>query len=647
MALDGFVISNMVSELNTLLAEGRINKIAQPEKDELLLTIKSNRKLIRILISASATLPLLYVTEENKPSPLAAPNFCMLLRKHLNSAKILSITQPSLERIVDFEIEHLNELGDSCIKHLIVELMGKHSNIIFVDEKNMIIDSIKHVSGLVSSVREVLPGRPYFIPHTQEKQNPLELTFEQFNSIVFKKPMSIQKAIYSSFTGFSPIIANEICYRASLDGEQSTSSLNENERLHLFRNLSYFLEAVKEKQFHPQIIYKENEPIEFSSLDLTLYGAASSCVSNTSNMLHTDSNTADTSLDCTTSTTLSSTVLTSTTSFSTVSDSTAKTSVLSYASRDGKYHIVYDSSISSVLETYYGEKNRITRIRQKSVDLRKIVSNALDRNRKKYDLQLKQLKDTEKKDKFKIYGELITTYGYEVEEGAKKLTCPNYYTNEEITIPLDDTLSAMENAKKYFDKYSKLKRTFEAVTIQLAETKEELEHLESINNSLDIALLEEDLVQLKEELMDYGYIRRKFSTGKGNKKVKITSKPFHYISSDGYDMYVGKNNFQNEELTFKFASGGDWWFHAKGMAGSHVIVKSKNEKELPDRVFEEAGMLAAYYSKAKTMDKVEIDYTEKKNVKKPNGSKPGFVVYYTNYSLIVKPDISHLQLVES
>lgn len=633
MALDGFVISNMVSELNSLLAEGRINKIAQPEKDELLLTIKSNRKLIRILISASASLPLLYITEENKPSPLVAPNFCMLLRKHLNSAKIISITQPSLERIVDFEIEHLNELGDSCIKHLIVELMGKHSNIIFVDEKKNIIDSIKHVSGLVSSVREVLPGRPYFIPHTQEKRNPLDLTFEQFSTVVLKKPMSIQKAMYSSFTGFSPMIANEICYRASLDGEQSTSSLNENEQLHLFRTLSYFLEAVKEKQFHPQIIYKEQEPIEFSSFDLTLYGAVSPSVSNTSNVLHSDSNTADVSLDSAIP--------------PMISTSTTPTSILSYTSSDGKYQIAYYSSISSVLETYYGEKNKITRIRQKSVDLRKIVNNALDRSRKKYDLQRKQLKDTEKKETFKIYGELLTTYGYEVEEGAKKLTCPNYYTNEEITIPLDETLSAMENAKKYFDKYSKLKRTFEALTIQLAETKEELEHLESISNSLDIALLEEDLVQLKEELMDYGYIRRKFSTGKGSKKVKITSKPFHYISSDGYDMYVGKNNFQNEELTFKFASGGDWWFHAKGMAGSHVIVKSKQEKELPDRVFEEAGMLAAYYSKAKSMDKVEIDYTEKKNVKKPNGSKPGFVVYYTNYSLIVKPDISHLQLVES
>ncbi len=263
-----------------------------------------------------------------------------------------------------------------------------------------------------------------------------------------------------------------------------------------------------------------------------------------------------------------------------------------------------------------------------------------ERSRKKYDVQQKQLKDTEKREKYKVYGELINTYGYNLDENAQKLEALNYYTNEMISIPLDNQLTPQENARKYFDRYNKLKRTYEALTELLKETQEEMLHLESISTSLDIAVSEEDLTQIKEELVQFGYIKKKHT----GKKEKIKSRPFHYLSSDGYHMYVGKNNFQNEELTFKFALGNDWWFHAKGMPGSHVVVKT-NGDELPDRTFEEAGRLAAYYSDGRGTDKVEIDYIEKKHVKKPNGSKPGFVVYYTNYSLVASPDITDIQLV--
>ena len=300
-------------------------------------------------------------------------------------------------------------------------------------------------------------------------------------------------------------------------------------------------------------------------------------------------------------------------------------------------------TISEVLELYYAQKNQITRIRQKSADLRRIVQTALDRNRKKFDLQSKQMRDTTKMDKYKVYGELINTYGYNLEEGCKSFQALNYYTNEEITIPLDATMTPQENAKKYFERYNKLKRTAQALEEQIADTESEILHLESIQAALDIARQENDLSQIKDELTEYGYIKKHTSNNK--KKMQSKSKPLHYISSDGYHIYVGKNNYQNEELTFKFATGNDWWFHAKKMAGSHVIVKSNNE-ELPDRTFEEAGRLAGYYSSGRTAPKVEIDYIQKKHVKKPNGSKPGFVVYYTNYSLIIEPDISGIQLVE-
>lgn len=579
MAFDGITIAAMVRELNNNLAGGRINKIAQPEGDELMITARGTEGQKRLLLSASASLPLIYFTEKNKVSPLTAPNFCMLLRKHIGSARIAGIRQPGLERVVEFDLEHLNELGDPCKKVLILELMGKHSNLIFCDDKNMILDSIKHVSSHMSSVREVLPGREYFITKTQDKWDPLTITQEEFLEHVCKKPVSAAKALYSSLTGLSPVIAEELCYRASIDGNDAMLSLNEVSCVHLYHTLQRMMEDVKEGNFTPNIIYRGEEPVEYGVFPFQQYGP--------------------------------------------------------------EYHSVAFDSVSSMLETYYASKNILTRIRQKSADLRKIVQTALERNRKKLILQQKQMKDTAKKDKYKVYGELINTYGYNLPEGSRSLQALNYYTNEEITIPLDETLTPAQNSKKYFDRYTKLKRTEEALTTQIADTESEIEHLESISNALDIARSESDLSQIKEELTQYGYIKRHYSSKKGA-KMQAKSKPFHYISSDGFDIYVGKNNFQNDELTFKFATGNDWWFHAKKMAGSHVVVKTK-DGELPDRTFEEAGRLAAYYSKGRTAPKVEIDYIQKKHVKKPGGAKPGFVVYYTNYSLMAEPDISQLK----
>lgn len=576
MAFDGFTIANIVYDLNKALTGGKINKIAQPENDELLLTIKNQKNQYRLFLSASASLPLIYFTETNKPSPLTAPNFCMLLRKHIGSGRIVSVKQPGLERVIRFEIEHLNELGDLCTKYLIVEIMGKHSNIIFCSEQDQIIDSIKHVSSHMSSVREVLPGRPYFIPTTQEKKDPLQLSPEELMRDVLGKPCTVAKALYTAITGVSPLMAEEVCYRAGIDGGIPTDGISDLEKLHVAHTFLRLIEDGQEGRFQPTIVYRNNEPLEYASFSLTQYQ----------------------DLDCVTFT-----------------------------------------SISKLLETYYAEKNIITKMRQKSVDLRKIVQTALERNTKKYQLQQKQLKDTEKKEKYRIWGELLHTFGYEAEPGAKELEALNYYTNEQIIIPLDGTLTPQENAKKYFDKYNKLKRTAEALNQLLSETESEIEHLESIATALDIAVSEDDLAQIKEEMTTYGYIKRKYTAS--GKKTKIQSKPFHYLSSDGFHIYVGKNNLQNEELSFKFASGNDWWFHAKGQPGSHVIVKTNGE-ELPDATFEEAARLAAYYSKGKKAPKVEIDYTQKKNLKKPAGAKPGFVVYYTNYSMMIEPDIRRL-----
>lgn len=575
MAFDGIVVANLVHEFKKELLNGRIAKIIQPETDELLLTVKTSDGQKRLLISADASLPLIYLTETNKTAPLTAPNFCMLLRKHIGGGRIVDIRQPRLERVICFIIEHLNEMGDLCRKELIIEIMGKHSNIIFCTEEGRIIDSIKHVSAQVSSVREVLPGREYFIPDTMHKHDPLTVDSVSFTALLSEKPMPSAKALYTSFTGISPVTAEEICSLAGIDSSVPAKEYSEDILFHLYTQFSIYLSAVREQTFSPAIYYDGREPKEFSSLPLSHFSG--------------------------------------------------------YECR--KY-----SSVSELLRTYYSARSRITRIRQKSADLRHIVQTSLERNRKKYDLQLRQLKDTENREKFRIYGELIHTYGYNVEEGAKKLDALNYYTDEMISIPLDPTQTPQENAQRYFAKYNKQKRTFEALSELSRETKDDISYLESIQTSLDIALTEEDLAEIREELINTGYIRRRFT----KKKVKIKNAPLHYISSDGFHIYVGKNNLQNDELTFNFASGSDWWFHAKQAPGSHVIVRSDGA-ELPDTTFEEAGRLAAYYSSMRGGKKVEIDYVEKKHVKKPKGAKPGFVVYYTNYSLVIDSDISRIR----
>ena len=642
MAFDGVTLANVVSELRKELIGGRLYKIAQPEEDELLLTVRQPRGQARLLISAEASLPLIYLTGSNKPSPMTAPNFCMLLRKHLQNGRITDISQPGLERIVRIEVEHLDEMGDLRHKTLIVEIMGKHSNIIFCDDNGVIIDSIKHVTAAVSSLREVLPGRPYFIAGTQEKLDALNTDYQSFRNALSAKPQPLFKAVYGSFTGISPVLAQELCYEASVDGERPAAALTEEDFLRLYHSFSDMTAAIREERFPPNIAYTNGDPLEFCALPLIMYGyrttpstertasPGSDSASEKDAPPASDSPCAETSIPAESQAALHA-------SLSSVHQERDTCS----RARQGDHTVSY-ASMSELLEHYYAEKNTLTRIRQKSAELRRIVQTALERNVKKYDLQLRQIKDTEKKETYRIYGELLNTYGYSAQPGAASLEALNYYTNETVMIPLDPTMTPTENAKRYFDKYGKMKRTLEALSSLTEEVRAEIDHLESVSAALDIALHEEDLAQIKEELTESGYIRRK---GRG-KKQKITSRPYHYISSDGFHIYVGKNNYQNDELTFKFATGNDWWFHAKQMPGSHVIVKLGNAEEMPDRTFEEAARLAAYYSRGRGQDKVEIDYIQKKHVKKPGGAKPGFVVYYTNFSMAIDSNISGIHLSE-
>ncbi|MBQ6441642.1 MAG: NFACT family protein [Lachnospiraceae bacterium] len=578
MAFDGITVAGLCEELNRALTGMHIAKIAQPEPDELLITCKGNSTQKRLLLSANASLPLLYLTERNKPSPQTAPNFCMLLRKHIGSGRIVSVTQPSLERILIFTIEHLDELGDLRQKRLIAELMGKHSNIIFCDETDKILDSIKHISAQVSSVREVLPGRTYFIPETTQKENPLEADAALFLRRINGANASLSKAIYTSFTGISPVAANDLCFRAGVDADRPGEALSEEDAGRLSEAFLQLTDLIRNKQFNPVVYEKDGVPQEFSALPLACYQ------------------------DC---------------------------------------EVRPFETLSELLQYFYAAKAAHTRIRQKSADLRHIVTTVYERVVKKYDLQRTQLSDTEKRDKFRTCGELLTAFSHQIKEGDAVFVTEDYNTGAELKITLDPALSPTDNAQRYFAKYQKLKRTYEALTLQLQETETEKAHLESILMSLDLAETEADLAPIRAELIESGYLRKKST----DKKAKITSRPYHYRSSDGFDLYVGKNNYQNDELTFKLANSKDLWFHAKKMPGSHVILRTGG-KEVPDRAYEEAAALAAYYSRGKQSEKVEVDYLQRKDVKKTPGTPPGYVIYYTNYSMTVTPGVSGLTLVE-
>ena len=614
MAYDGIAVAAAVKEFNDRLLMGSITKVAQPEGDELLLTLKCNRQQIRLTISANASNPMVYIKDENALSPVTAPNFCMSLRKHIGGGRIKAIFQPSaafakpdtasavqevsayhgLERIIVFVIEHLDEMGDLSEKYLIAELMGKHSNIILTKSDLTIIDSIKHISHMTSSVREVLPGRRYFIPETLDKRDPVELyrlkDKEAFTALISTAPvLPVYKKIYMSITGFSPSMAFELIFRAGIPEEVPDNELETEQLDKLYAAFAELMAEVEEGRFEPCIIYEGSRISELSGVRLK----------------HLEG--GDITTEC-------------------------------------------HESMSEVIRLFYAKKDKQNRINSKSEDIRHIIKTLTERAVKKLELLEKQYADTDKRDRYRVYGELLNTYGYSLKGGESSCECENYYDEGRlIKIPLDKNLSAQENAKKYFDKYQKLKRTREAVSTQLEECRRLLYHLDSISNSLKLSESEADLNELRREMSESGYIAKHVKAGgySGNKKdrkAEAKSRPLHFVSSDGIDLYVGRNNFQNEELDFKIADNNDWWFHAKNIPGSHVIAKTGNI-ELPDKTCLEAAALAAYYSKAGNdsadsagnIKKVEVDYVKKKELKRVPGAAPGFVIYHTNYSIMIEP----------
>ena len=574
MAFDGITVRALKNELNTALSELYVSRISQPEKDEILLTLKGRGTQTRLLLSASPSYPLVYLCDKNRPGPAAAPNFCMVLRKHLSNARFLSVAQPGLERILRLEFEHADDLGDRKKKVLVAELMGKHSNLILLNDREEIIDSIRHISHLQSSLREVLPQKPYFVPTQSDRSDPLSADPASLIRTLKAQNMPSQKALYSAYTGISPSFASELFYRAGIDGDLPFSALSAEEQEAFARVFVNAFQEIVAGAFHPCIYYEDQEPVEFSCLPYQKYPAL---------------------------------------------------------------RMETFPTVSEMLLQYYGTKQQFSRIRQRSSDLRRVVQTHLERSSKKWDLQRKQLSDCGKMEKYRLWGELLKAYFYQIPDGAKSYDAYDWNTDQTVTVPMDPEKTAAENSQNYFSRYAKLKRTKEALSEEVKKTEQENLHLQSILTSLSLSETEADLTLIREEMTEAGFLKKRAL----QKKPQQKSRPLHFKSSDGFDLYVGKNNYQNDALTFQFAKGNDWWFHAKKMPGSHVILVTDG-KELPDRAFEEAAALAAWYSDGRDSEKTEVDYVLRKEVKKPKGAAPGFVVYYTNYSVTITPGIDTL-----
>lgn len=579
MALDGITTSAIVSELKPALVGGRIDKIHQPVADEIRMTIRglgSGAK--KIIISANSAHPRIHLTESTRENPMTAPLFCMVMRKHIAGGKIVDICQPNFERIIILRVESANEMGDITTKNLILEIMGKHSNLILTDENGKILDSIKRVTHEKSSVREVLPGKEYVFPPSQDKKNPLEAERGDFLfSLHLQEGRKIQEFIYQTYTGISPIMAGEICSRAGLDSSNSCQETTIEEGEKLYDAFDKTMAEIKSATYQPAIYYQKenNRIVDFAVLEMTQFS--------------------------------------------------------------GLQKRPFDS-VSALLESFYQERDNAAHIRQKAHDMRRLVMSNIERCVKKKEIQLKTRRETKGMDQWKKKGELLTANIYAVPQGVTTFKTIDYYESDmpEIEIAIDPAKTPAENAQKYFSKYNKAKRTLAALEIQEKQNEEELVYLESVLNALENAKDDADLSEIRTELAESGFIRRQVQK-KGAQKPK-KSKPLHYVSSDGYDIFVGKSNLQNDELTLRMAEPTDIWMHTKDIPGSHVIIRTNGQKELPETTMEEAANLAAFYSKAKNSSMVPVDYTQRKNIKKPNGAKPGMVIYLTNRTIYINPD---------
>lgn len=571
MPLDAISLRAVVEELRPQLLNLRIDKVQQPARDQVILLLRGNK---RLLLNAGANAPRLQLTELLRDNPAEPPMFCMLLRKHLVGARVAEITQPGLERLVRIELDVTDDFGQPGHRTLVLEAMGRRSNLILLDGENRVIDCMRRVDAEMSAARQVLPGLFYEQPASTGRLPFLEETAEGFGEKLARANPEVQldRFLLDTYFGIAPLMARELAFRACGETDGHLCGLGDAGKARFASAFSQFAEAVKENRFTPVMLKRDGAPFEFSALPVHQYGSA------------------------------------------------AETETF--------------ESFSALLDAFYEAREKQERVRQRGADLIRTATTARDRVRRKLALQEKDYAATQERDSLRLSGDLITANLYRMERGQSKLVCQNYYDEHlaEITIPLDPLLTPQQNAAKYYKRYTKAKTAEKYLREQMALARRDLAYLESILQEIQQAETEQDFLDIRNEMRDAGFIRKQ-----GKKVPQRPSRPREFKTSGGFRVLVGRNNRQNDKLTLKDADYRDLWFHVQKLHGSHVILCSGG-REPADQDITEAAMLAAYYSQATDSANVPVDCTQVKNVKKPAGARPGMVIYSTYRTVNVTPE---------
>ncbi len=574
MALDGMFLSFLVKQTNDLLQGAKVDKIHQPSKNELVFIMRTKGGMHKLYFSADANSPRFCIVDKTPENPQTPPMLCMLFRKRLVGATLLEVEQYGLDRTAFFKFLATNEIGDKVNLTLCVEIMAQYSNVILVSEENRVVDALRRVDAEKSSFRLVLPGAEYKLPPSQNKLDLREIEPQEACERIFSNQSSkLSSAILRSLQGVSPLLSNELSFRVCSD-DKCVGELTAEEKMKLFGELSSLKTRLLNFVDEPTMVLDESKkPMEFSFIPITLYGNG--------------------------------------------------------------FKIIQKDSVFSLLEGFYSEKDRILRTRSKGAELFKSLDNLIERTSRKLNNQREDLKRCEDRDKIRINAELITASQYRLQKGLSVYDVENYYDNNNIIkVSVDPALTPSQNAQKLYKEYHKACKAENMLIKLIDEGEQDLDYLISVKAMLSNATLEREFGEIKDELISQGFIKPK-KTGK--KQMKKQALAFlEYKTSEGFNVLVGRNNIQNDKLTFKVGRKGDMWLHSQKCPGSHVLLQSEG-REITDDAIVEAAEIAAYYSSAKDGTIVTVDYTDVKNIKKPNGAKPGFVVYYTYYSVNVEP----------
>lgn len=581
MPLDAICLGAVTNELNQALAGCRVEKVYQPDRDEIVLQTRGQGGAKRLLLSIAAGAPRVHFIDAARENPAAPPMFCMLLRKHVQGAKIAAITQPAVERMLAIELDTTDEMGVPCQKKLICELMGKHSNVILCDGDGRILDALRRVDGDLSGKRQVLPGLFYRMPPAQDKHDPFALSGAGLAAAVRQADgeQPLDRFLLSQLLGFSPLLCRELSYRATGDAAARIGTLTDEQCEKLGQVFDDLMNFLREGRARPFLLSKAEDGavFDFTFLPVTQY--------------------------------------------------------------EGVMTVTQAESFSALLAAFFEKKGRAERMARRSADLHKTVVNARDRLARKLAAQQKELDATHNREQYKRMGDLITANLYQLEKGMNKATVIDYYAEycPEVEITLDVRLTPQQNAQRYFKQYNKAKTAETVLTEQIERGRADLAYLESVLVALGEAENERDLSQLREELTQTGVLSNKQTRNKKLRAKPVQAKPFHYRTSDGFEVFAGKNNLQNDLLTLKTAFKSDIWFHTQKIHGSHVILVTDG-REPTDQAMTEAAMIAAYHSKARQSSRVPVDYTPVRQVKKPAGAKPGMVIYHVYQTAYVTPD---------